>query len=92
VNEREGRGDAGSAVPAPTPTPEYISVWLSRSVEELDVDVRAANVLHRAGIKTIGELALRGDLRRERNCGPMTVRRLHDAVSALGIKPAWSRP
>lgn len=77
------------------PSPEFVSEIMSRSVDELDVDVRAANSVAIAGIKTIGELATLASVQtlwRVRGCGLVTVRRLHDAITGLGIKPTWKRP
>lgn len=61
---------------------------LSRSVEELQISVRATNSLKNENIRTIGELVqrTRGDLLRTPNLGRKSLAEIEAVLRELGLK------
>lgn len=63
------------------------NLW-DRSVEELDLSLRTLNMLGRAEIKTLGELAStsREDLKRPRNVGKKSIEEIEITLERMGLR------
>lgn len=72
---------ARASVPVPAPTLEIL-------VDDLDLSVRALNVLAHKGVKTIGDLIAltRIDLLKLPHCGKRTIREYEKALATYGLK------
>ena len=60
---------------------------LYKSVDELELSVRAANCLENAGIRFIGELVARteSDMLKTKNFGRKTLNEIKDLLSEMGL-------
>jgi DNA-directed RNA polymerase subunit alpha len=66
---------------------ESVNVWLGKSVEELELSVRANNCLRNANITTIGELVQRteAELMKTKNFGKKSLQEIKDELSRIGL-------
>lgn len=90
-----GMGLSLGMTDAPTPIEEAVPTWpeamsdtqLSRSVNELDLSVRAMNCLNNANIQTIGELVAKSDaeLLKYRNFGRSSLAEIKTALAEMGL-------
>jgi DNA-directed RNA polymerase subunit alpha len=64
-----------------------VNVWLGKSVEELELSVRANNCLRNANITTIGELVQRteAELMKTKNFGKKSLQEIKDELSRIGL-------
>lgn len=76
-----------------TPDPRmFEDVWAHISLDgETYTEAIARNALKNAGITTLGQLVA-SDPFKISNCGRKTTSRLHDALTRIGVTPAWRRP
>jgi DNA-directed RNA polymerase subunit alpha len=77
--------DEDSSVPALTG--ESVNAWLGKSVEELELSVRANNCLRNANITTIGELVQRteAELMKTKNFGKKSLQEIKDELARIGL-------
>jgi DNA-directed RNA polymerase subunit alpha len=66
---------------------EAANTWLGKSVEELELSVRANNCLRNANITTIGELVQRteAELMKTKNFGKKSLQEIKDELSRIGL-------
>ncbi len=83
----------------PDPKPGPGAAKLEKSIDELELSVRALNCLHREGIRTVGELVERTeeDLLAMRNFGSRSIEELKERLAAEGLElkqgePSASKP
>jgi DNA-directed RNA polymerase subunit alpha len=69
------------------PASEAANAWLGKSVEELELSVRANNCLRNANITTIGELVQRteAELMKTKNFGKKSLQEIKDELSRIGL-------
>jgi len=72
--------------PAPQELPELAKV-LSRSVDELELSVRARNCLEASGIKTIGDLVQKdeSEMLKTKNFGRKSLQEIKDILTAMNL-------
>jgi DNA-directed RNA polymerase subunit alpha len=77
--------DEDSSVPALSG--ESVNAWLGKSVEELELSVRANNCLRNANITTIGELVQRteAELMKTKNFGKKSLQEIKDELARIGL-------
>ena len=77
--------DEDSATPALSG--ESVNAWLGKSVEELELSVRANNCLRNANITTIGELVQRteAELMKTKNFGKKSLQEIKDELARIGL-------
>jgi DNA-directed RNA polymerase subunit alpha len=70
-----------------TPIGEAANAWLGKSVEELELSVRANNCLRNANITTIGELVQRteAELMKTKNFGKKSLQEIKDELARIGL-------
>lgn len=70
-----------------TITPGEANHWLVKSVEELELSVRANNCLRNANITTIGELVQRteAELMKTKNFGKKSLQEIKDELARIGL-------
>jgi DNA-directed RNA polymerase subunit alpha len=68
-------------------TTEAANAWLGKSVEELELSVRANNCLRNANITTIGELVQRteAELMKTKNFGKKSLQEIKDELARIGL-------
>lgn len=68
-------------------TPGEANHWLVKSVEELELSVRANNCLRNANITTIGELVQRteAELMKTKNFGKKSLQEIKDELARIGL-------
>ena len=68
-------------------TTEGVNGMLSKSVEELELSVRANNCLRNANITTIGELVQRteAELMKTKNFGKKSLQEIKDELARIGL-------
>ncbi len=68
-------------------TTESSNAWLVKSVEELELSVRANNCLRNANITTIGELVQRteAELMKTKNFGKKSLQEIKDELHRIGL-------
>ena len=68
-------------------TAEGGNAWLGKSVEELELSVRANNCLRNANITTIGELVQRteAELMKTKNFGKKSLQEIKDELARIGL-------
>lgn len=68
-------------------TTESVNNWLTKSVEELELSVRANNCLRNANITTIGELVQRteAELMKTKNFGKKSLQEIKDELARIGL-------
>jgi DNA-directed RNA polymerase subunit alpha len=78
----EGKPEAGREE-----TQREVNKHLSRSVNELELSVRAANCLKNANIKTIGDLVQKteGEMLRTKNFGKKSLNEIKEILSEMGL-------
>jgi DNA-directed RNA polymerase subunit alpha len=66
---------------------EAANTWLGKSVEELELSVRANNCLRNANITTIGELVQRteAELMKTKNFGKKSLQEIKDELARIGL-------
>jgi DNA-directed RNA polymerase subunit alpha len=66
---------------------EAANAWLGKSVEELELSVRANNCLRNANITTIGELVQRteAELMKTKNFGKKSLQEIKDELARIGL-------
>jgi DNA-directed RNA polymerase subunit alpha len=66
---------------------ETVNSWLIKSVEELELSVRANNCLRNANITTIGELVQRteAELMKTKNFGKKSLQEIKDELARIGL-------
>jgi DNA-directed RNA polymerase subunit alpha len=66
---------------------ESVNAWLGKSVEELELSVRANNCLRNANITTIGELVQRteAELMKTKNFGKKSLQEIKDELARIGL-------
>ena len=66
---------------------EAANTWLDKSVEELELSVRANNCLRNANITTIGELVQRteAELMKTKNFGKKSLQEIKDELARIGL-------
>ncbi|MBI4913995.1 MAG: DNA-directed RNA polymerase subunit alpha [Acidobacteria bacterium] len=66
---------------------ESVNAWLIKSVEELELSVRANNCLRNANITTIGELVQRteAELMKTKNFGKKSLQEIKDELARIGL-------
>jgi DNA-directed RNA polymerase subunit alpha len=66
---------------------ESVNAWLAKSVEELELSVRANNCLRNANITTIGELVQRteAELMKTKNFGKKSLQEIKDELARIGL-------
>ena len=66
---------------------EAVNAWLGKSVEELELSVRANNCLRNANITTIGELVQRteAELMKTKNFGKKSLQEIKDELARIGL-------
>ncbi len=66
---------------------ETMNTWLGKSVEELELSVRANNCLRNANITTIGELVQRteAELMKTKNFGKKSLQEIKDELARIGL-------
>ena len=66
---------------------EAANTWLGKSVEELELSVRANNCLRNANITTIGELVQRteAELMKTKNFGKKSLQEIKDVLARIGL-------
>jgi len=66
---------------------EKLRELLSRSVEELELSVRASNCLRRANIKTLGDLVRRTEqeMLKYRNFGKQSLKEINEILAGMGL-------
>lgn len=71
----------------PTLGGEAANAWLGKSVEELELSVRANNCLRNANITTIGELVQRteAELMKTKNFGKKSLQEIKDELARIGL-------
>ena len=64
-----------------------LSSWKDISINQIEIDARAWNILQAAGIRTIGELTEKSaiDLRKLKNCGRKTLTAIECVLEELGL-------
>ncbi len=69
------------------PASEAANAWLGKSVEELELSVRANNCLRNASITTIGELVQRteAELMKTKNFGKKSLQEIKDELGRIGL-------
>jgi len=69
------------------PASEAANAWLGKSVEELELSVRANNCLRNANITTIGELVQRteAELMKTKNFGKKSLQEIKDELGRIGL-------
>jgi DNA-directed RNA polymerase subunit alpha len=69
------------------PVGEAVNAWLGKSVEELELSVRANNCLRNANITTIGELVQRteAELMKTKNFGKKSLQEIKDELARIGL-------
>lgn len=69
------------------PASEAANAWLGKSVEELELSVRANNCLRNANITTIGELVQRteAELMKTKNFGKKSLQEIKDELARIGL-------
>jgi DNA-directed RNA polymerase subunit alpha len=69
------------------PVGEAANAWLTKSVEELELSVRANNCLRNANITTIGELVQRteAELMKTKNFGKKSLQEIKDELARIGL-------
>lgn len=69
------------------PASDAANAWLGKSVEELELSVRANNCLRNANITTIGELVQRteAELMKTKNFGKKSLQEIKDELSRIGL-------
>ncbi|HTL97788.1 MAG TPA: DNA-directed RNA polymerase subunit alpha, partial [Holophagaceae bacterium] len=69
------------------PTSDAANAWLGKSVEELELSVRANNCLRNANITTIGELVQRteAELMKTKNFGKKSLQEIKDELGRIGL-------
>lgn len=74
-------------VGTPVMSSETVNNMLGKSVEELELSVRANNCLRNANITTIGELVLRteAELMKTKNFGKKSLQEIKDELSRIGL-------
>ncbi len=72
---------------APVMSGEQVNAWLGKSVEELELSVRANNCLRNANITTIGELVQRteAELMKTKNFGKKSLQEIKDELTRIGL-------
>lgn len=67
--------------------PDKLAALLARSLDDLELSVRAVNVLHSAGIRTIGDLTVhtRRAVLKLPHTSARTVRELDEVLANLGL-------
>lgn len=66
---------------------ETVNSWLAKSVEELELSVRANNCLRNANITTIGELVQKteAELMKTKNFGKKSLQEIKDELARIGL-------
>ena len=69
------------------PASDAANAWLGKSVEELELSVRANNCLRNANITTIGELVQRteAELMKTKNFGKKSLQEIKDELARIGL-------
>ena len=69
------------------PASDAANAWLGKSVEELELSVRANNCLRNANITTIGELVQRteAELMKTKNFGKKSLQEIKDELGRIGL-------
>ena len=82
-----GLTDQTMPVSLPDPEDDKKEKVLGRTIEELDLSVRAYNCLKRAGINTVAELVQRNqeDMMKVRNLGKKSLEEVEQKLQALGL-------
>jgi DNA-directed RNA polymerase subunit alpha len=79
--------DEDSVVAEPQAVDARINESVYKSVDELELSVRAANCLENAGIRFIGELVMRSEheMMKTKNFGRKTLNEIKDMLAELGL-------
>jgi len=82
-DEQVVEAEVGLAVPSS----ENVSNLLGKSVEELELSVRANNCLRNANITTIGELVQKteAELMKTKNFGKKSLQEIKDELARIGL-------
>jgi DNA-directed RNA polymerase subunit alpha len=82
----EERGE-GKAEPGYEDSQREVNKNLSRSVNELELSVRAANCLKNANIRTIADLVQKseGEMLRTKNFGKKSLNEIKEILSEMGL-------
>ena len=86
INFQELDDDTGVSVEAPV-IDARLNEILYKSVDELELSVRAANCLENAGIRYIGELVQRseGEMLKTKNFGRKSLNEIKDLLAEMGL-------
>jgi len=87
VFARQDEDFADIDMSAPVMSGEQVNAWLGKSVEELELSVRANNCLRNANITTIGELVQRteAELMKTKNFGKKSLQEIKDELARIGL-------
>ncbi len=87
VFARQDEDFADIDMSAPVMSGEQVNAWLGKSVEELELSVRANNCLRNASITTIGELVQRteAELMKTKNFGKKSLQEIKDELARIGL-------
>ncbi len=87
VFARQDEDFADIEVGTPTLSSETVNSMLGKSVEELELSVRANNCLRNANITTIGELVQRteAELMKTKNFGKKSLQEIKDELARIGL-------
>ena len=87
VFARQDEDFADIDLSTPVMSGDQVNAWLAKSVEELELSVRANNCLRNASITTIGELVQRteAELMKTKNFGKKSLQEIKDELTRIGL-------